>query len=284
MKKKFSVSKTIIFIFMMLYALTLIFPFVWMFLNSFKGNDEFFKNIWALPTEWKFQHYISVLVDFKITTSAGKFSLLSMFGISIFITVVGTLINVGLSSCAAYVVARYQFPGRKLIYSLAIFIMIVPIVGTLPSQYRIMQALHLYDSFLGIFVLYSGAFGFNFFMAHGFFKSFSWTYAEAAFVDGATDFQVFWKIMLPMAKPSLISLSILHAIGLWNDYVTPSIYLKSYPTLAVGIRLLTSTMASQTKYPEMFATMIIAMLPVLIVFICFQKIIMENTVMGGIKG
>ena len=171
-----------------------------------------------------------------------------MFVISIITTVGGTFINIMVSSMAAYVIAKYKFKGSNLIYSLAIFIMIVPIVGTLPAQYRLMQDLGLYNKLLGLFVLYSGGFGFNFFMMYGFFKSISWTYAEAAFVDGAGDFRVFFKIMIPLAKAPMISLAIIHAIGLWNDFTTPSIYLKDYPTLAVGIRSLTVKMVAQGAY------------------------------------
>jgi ABC-type glycerol-3-phosphate transport system permease component len=281
--KKEKVIISIVFVIFLVYAFTLIFPFAWMFINSFKTNSEFFKNIWAFPETFTLKSYINVS-NFYVRTSAGQFNILSMFGISVFLTVVGTFLSIMFSAMAAYVVSRYKFKGSSFIYSLAIFIMIVPIVGTLPAQYRLMQNLGLYDSILGILVLYSGAFGFNFFMLHGFFKNISWSYAEAAFIDGAGDFTVFWKIMLPIAKPSLIALSIIHSIGLWNDYITPSIYLKKYPTLAVGIRTLLAEMTSRAAFPEMFATMIIALVPILIFFIVFQSTIVKNTIVGGLKG
>ena len=90
--------------------------------------------------------------------------------------------------------------------------------------------------------------------------------------------------MLPMARPALIAVGVIHAIGLWNDYLTPSIYLPNTPTLAVGVNLLLSELRGRSADPEMFATMIIALIPILVVFICFQKTIMENTVAGGLKG
>jgi ABC-type glycerol-3-phosphate transport system permease component len=281
---KQTIVKSIVFIIFAIYALSLIFPFAWMLVNSFKENKEFFKNIWALPNSFYLGNYMRVFTDFKVDTPKGSFNLLQMFLISIFVTVGGTFLNIMVSSMAAYVIAKYKFKGSNLIYSVAIFIMIVPIVGTLPSQYRLMQDLGLYNTIIGLFVLYSGGFGFNFFMMHGFFKSISWTYAEAAFVDGASDFKVFYKIMIPLAKPSMISLAIIHAIGLWNDFTTPSIYLKNYPTLAVGIRALTAKMVATGAYAEMFATMIISIIPIIILFVAFQKTIMENTFAGGIKG
>lgn len=273
----------VIFIIFSVYAFTLIFPFAWMFVNSFKTNQEFFTNVWALPQSFSFRNYTSVL-GYNMQTSAGTFNITHMFILSVGITLAATVINTLLSTMAAYVIARYKFKGRNLLYSVALFTLIMPIVGTLPAQFRLMQNLGLYNSVIGILVLYSGSFGFTFFIMHGYFKNISPTYAEAAFVDGASDFQVFLRIMLPMAKPIMISLAIIYGIGIWNDYITPSIYLKNYPTLAVGIRYLTQTMVSTGAYAEMFATMIISIVPILAIFIAFRNTIMENMVAGGLKG
>lgn len=273
----------VIFVIFSVYAFTLIFPFAWMFVNSFKTNQEFFTNVWALPQSFSFRNYTSVL-GYNMQTSAGTFNITHMFLLSVGITLAATVINTLLSTMAAYVIARYKFKGRNLLYSVALFTLIMPIVGTLPAQFRLMQNLGLYNSVIGILVLYSGSFGFTFFIMHGYFKNISPTYAEAAFVDGASDFQVFLRIMLPMAKPIMISLAIIYGIGIWNDYITPSIYLKNYPTLAVGIRYLTQTMVSTGAYAEMFATMIISIVPILAIFIAFRNTIMENMVAGGLKG
>ncbi|ABX81676.1 carbohydrate ABC transporter permease [Acholeplasma laidlawii] len=273
----------VIFIIFSVYAFTLIFPFAWMFVNSFKTNQEFFTNVWALPQSFSFRNYTSVL-GYNMQTSAGTFNITHMFLLSVGITLAATVINTLLSTMAAYVIARYKFKGRNLLYSVALFTLIMPIVGTLPAQFRLMQNLGLYNSIFGILILYSGSFGFTFFIMHGYFKNISPTYAEAAFVDGASDFQVFLRIMLPMAKPIMISLAIIYGIGIWNDYITPSIYLKNYPTLAVGIRYLTQTMVSTGAYAEMFATMIISIVPILAIFIAFRNTIMENMVAGGLKG
>lgn len=273
----------VIFVIFSVYAFTLIFPFAWMFVNSFKTNQEFFTNVWALPQSFSFRNYTSVL-GYNMQTSAGTFNITHMFILSVGITLAATVINTLLSTMAAYVIARYRFKGRNLLYSVALFTLIMPIVGTLPAQFRLMQNLGLYNSIIGILVLYSGSFGFTFFIMHGYFKNISPTYAEAAFVDGASDFQVFLRIMLPMAKPIMISLAIIYGIGIWNDYITPSIYLKNYPTLAVGIRYLTQTMVSTGAYAEMFATMIISIVPILAIFIAFRNTIMENMVAGGLKG
>lgn len=285
--KKYTIGQKVIlwivFIIFGIYALTLLFPFIWMFINSFKTNKEFFENIWAFPKKPHFANYANVF-GYKMKTSAGEFNMMTMFLISVLITSLATIINTMLSTMAAYVIARYKFFGRGILYATALFTLIMPVVGTLPSQYRLMQNLKLYNTIIGILVLYSGSFGFTFFIMHGYFKNISNTYAEAAFIDGASDFQVFYKIFLPMSKPIMVAMAIIYSIGIWNDYITPSIYLKDYPTLAVGIRYLTQTMVSKGAYSEMFASMIVAVVPILVVFIIFRKTIMENTVAGGLKG
>jgi raffinose/stachyose/melibiose transport system permease protein/N-acetylglucosamine transport system permease protein len=275
----------VVFVIFAIYAFTLVFPFVWMLINSLKTNSEFFQgDIWSLPKKITFENFIGAFNNYSIYRQGREYGLFSMFLTSIIITVSATIINTVLSTMTAYVIAKYNFFGKKVIYSIAIFTMIMPIVGTLPTQYQLMKNLHLINSIPGILVLYSGCFGFTFFIMHGYFSSVSWTYAEAAFIDGASDFQVFWHVMLPMARPIMVSLGIIYAIGIWNDYVTPSIYLQDMPTLSVGLRTLSQLMISNGAYSEMFAAMIIAILPILIVFVVFQKTIMENTLAGGIKG
>ena len=130
----------------------------------------------------------------------------------------GTAINVGLSAISAYCVSKYKFPGRKLIYGAAIFTMIVPIVGTLPAQVKMMETFGMMDSLIGVLFLYSGCFGFNFIMLYGAFETISWSYAEAAQMDGANRFQILFRIMLPIARGPIIAVCILQAIVYWNDY------------------------------------------------------------------
>lgn len=270
----------IVFVIFFLYAFTLVFPFLWMLFNSVKGNQEFFTNIWAFPQSFHIENYTSVLFEYKVK----GITLWGMFGVSIILTFSGTVLNVFFSAVVAYVIAKYKFWGRNALYALAVFVMAIPVAGTLPAQYNIMQTLHLTNSVVGVLILYCSAFGFNFLILYGFFRNLSWEYADAALIDGCGDFGIFFKIMLPMAKPALIAVGIIHAIGLWNDYVTPSIYLPNLPTLAVGANLLMSELRGSSAFPQMFATMIIALVPILIVFLCFQKTIMENTIAGGLKG
>lgn len=278
------IGMIIAFIIFALYSLSLLFPFVWMVINSLRDVNEWqqtvsFKDYWSLPTVWNFSNYTEIL-----KTEIEGNSILSMVILSVILTVLGTIINVFFSACAAYVMAKYEFPGKRIIFALAIFAMVVPIVGTLPAQVKFMETLGLDDSIVGVLFLYSGAFGFNFILLLSSFESISWTYAEAAQMDGAGHFGIFFKVMIPMCKGPIIACCILQAITLWNDYSTPFLFMNSTPTLAVGLQIIQEEFTSGGEYPLVFAAMIISILPVLILYACFQKKIIENTVAGGLKG
>ena len=269
----------IAFVIFVFYALTLVFPFFWLLLNSFKNNQDFFGNVWGLPKEWIFHNYVDAF-GLKIKS----FNILQMFLNSAFIVVVGTVISMFVSAMAAYTISKYQFVGRKVIYMISITIMLVPAVGTIPATYQLLQQTGLYNTHIGLFLMYSGGFGFSFILLYGYFQNLSWSYAEAAFIDGCGDFRVFVQIMLPQAFPVLCALGIVQAINLWNDYFTPYMYMPQYPTLAVGLDAIVKQMTQDSNWPLLFSTMLITIVPVLAVFIAFQKTIMDNMTAGGLKG
>ncbi|XFA98607.1 carbohydrate ABC transporter permease [Candidatus Izemoplasma sp. B36] len=279
MKQSFmeKVILAIVFVIFTIYAISLVFPFAWALINSFKTTGEFFSidGVWKLPESFIFSNYTDVLRDYDIV---------SMFLRSIYITVFGSFLGVMMSAMTAYVVSKYKFKGRNLIYVTAITVMVIPTVGSLSATYKLVNNLGIYNNLFVYPIMYAGGFGFGFLLLYAYFKGISWSYAEAAFVDGATDFDVFFKIMLPQAKPALYALGIIQGISIWNDFFGPYMFLPDKKTLAVGLEDLVNIMKYQAEWPKMFAAMIIAVLPVIIVFIAFQKTIMENTVAGGLKG
>lgn len=262
-----------------LYSITLIFPFLWTLYNSLKDNREFFTEggVWSFPKQWLFINYVNVWKEYDLVT---------YFFNSIKITVFGTAIGIFNSATAAYVVAKYKFKGRNLIYATVITTMLIPGIGSLAAMYKFMNQTGLFNTHIGIILLYSGGLGISFLILYGFFLGIPWSYAEAAFVDGATDWQVFHKIMLPLAKPALGAVSIIQGINVWNDYFTPYMYLqdKEKFTLGVGLRQIVLEQSYAADWPKMFAAMIVATIPILIIYAIFQNTLIENTVAGGLKG
>lgn len=282
-KKKdvgYHATKWVVFALFTVYAVSLLFPFIWMLISSFKTGEEFDTNIFGWPQQFYGLNFVEI-IQYEIDGQ----TIGSMFLMSVLLTVLGTIINVFLSACAAYVLSKFKFIGRGLIYGVAIFTMIVPIVGTLPAQVQMMQTLHLDEdnALIGVLFLYSGCFGFNFILLYSSFASVSNSYLEAASIDGCGRFKTFFRVVLPQVKGSLIACSVLQAIAYWNDYSTPRLFLpRGSTTLAVGLEMLQNE--SGGNYPRIFASMIISIIPVLIIYLIFQKKIIESTNAGGLKG
>lgn len=265
------------------YSFTLLYPFFNALMTSLKGgpNLEYAANPFALPEQWLFSNYAEAFRLFRI----GDVGVVQMFINSINLTVGGTFIGLLSSTLSAYVLAKYRFKLNAFLFSIAVFIMVIPVVGSLPAMYKLLVTLRFINNPFGILLTYASGFSFNFLILYGFFKSVSWTYAEAAFVDGASDFYVFVRIMVPQAVPAFISIGIVSAIGIWNDYYTPFLYLDQYPTLAYGLfELQTQISYSAGAYPYYMAAVLMTTVPIVIVFCLFQKTIIENTVAGGLKG
>ncbi|MCI5837825.1 MAG: carbohydrate ABC transporter permease [Christensenellaceae bacterium] len=191
------------------------------------------------------------------------------------------------SAMAAYVVNKYDFALKNVIYIVSIFIMKIPTTGSIATTYKLMNDLGLAGHRYGLIILAASGFGFNFFMIYSAFANLAWSYAESAMIDGAGHMKVFFNIMLPLIKPVLFSVGLIAFIGLWNDYYSPYMYMREEPTLAVGIYLMSFNITNGENaydYPGLFALMMMATIPIIVVFSIFQKTIMANTVAGGIKG
>lgn len=276
MNRKLGKTATIIAeIVFMFYAISLILPYLWLVNNSFKTVAEFYKNIWHLPLAVHFTNYVKAMNETKM---------LSYFGNSIVITAIGTFATVMLSGMSAYVLAKYKFKGSNLVFGMAVIGFLIPSVGTLAPLYIFMKNVHLFNVF-GILVLYAGGLGTNMLIYYSFFKKISWSYAEAAFMDGAGHFKVFWKIMMPMAKGATIAVSIVTAIALWNDYFMPSILLTKpgSQTVAVGLRALYIQQQYAATWTTLFAAVIVASLPTIIIYILFNDKIAKGFQLGGLK-
>ena len=270
----------ITFVIFALYSISLLYPVFWLIVNSLKTGAEFGSNPMGFPQSFHLKNYAEAF-----TLTVGRTKILGMFVNSVILVVGCTVVSVLMPTITGYVVSKFEFPGRKLLYAIAISSMLIPAVGTLTATYQLMVDLHLYNSYIGIIIMSSGGFGFNFVLVYGFFKSISKTYAEAAMLDGAGEYTTFFRVMLPQVKPSLIAIGIIAAINHWNDYFTPYMYLRAHPTVAVGLqRLVDKADANLSLMPQLFAVMIISILPTIAIFVAFQKTIMENTVAGGLKG
>lgn len=275
----------IVFIIFTVYAISLIMPLLWMLMNSFKDGTEYAIDVvmadtLRLPTKWKFSNYVEVF-------SRIVYNDVTFFGMmlnSLYYIFIGQGLRLFFVAVTGYILSKYAFKGRNAIYAIAIFAMTLPIIGNTAAGVSLRASLGIYDNLLAVFFTAgSGAWGFEFLLMYAFFKSVPWDYAEAAFIDGANHYEVFFRIMLPMGMPMLSTLFILAAIGSWNDYTSPMLYFPSFPNLAMGLYQVSGelTRGDMSVY---YAALVITTLPVLIVFTLFSDKIMKNYSVGGLKG
>lgn len=272
-----------------LYCFLLLFPVLWMLMSSFKGTFEYNEQLgssgtFSLPEKWIFSNYVDAFTSMKVPTRSGDVGLLSMLVNSVWMIACTVGIGVFFSAIVGYILSKYRFKGRNFIYSVIIICMTIPIIGTTGAFYRLIGFLGLYDNPLYYLFTSVNAWGFNFLVFYGFFKNVSWYYAEAVFIDGGKHSTAFFEVILPQAKGVIVTLCIMGAIGAWNDYTTPLLYMPSYPTMASGVWVLSASLLRFGKQPLYFAALIIVALPMLVLYASCSKIIMNNLTMGGLKG
>ena len=279
-------TKVFLYVFLtifIVYGLTLILPVVWLLMNALKTSREYLLNSSFSRPEGKLQ-WVNFWHAFK-EIQYDKTSFFGMFFNSVWMSLLNIFVNIGCSTLTAYAMARYRFPGKTFLYSLAIIVQVVPIIGTGGAAYKFMATCGMINNPMLIWLSWAGGFDFSFVVLYGYFQSISGQYAEAAEIDGASQLRVMWQVMIPQAIPAIASLMILNFITTWNNYQTPLLYMSEYPTLALGIFSFEKISPFlKNGIPVYFCSVLLSMIPVLIIFSCTQKMIMTNVTAGGLKG
>ncbi len=284
-------DKIIYFFFFVLFvglAILFLFPLLWTLLNSFKTSIEYNTNTLTFPEKWLFRHYLEVFTEFQAVPATGggePFRYMEMLFNSLWILVVNVFVNIVSSTLLAYALARFRFPGSKFLYSLVIFANTIPIIGAGPAQYKMAMTLKMINNPMTIWLMWAGGFDFAFIVLYGYFKGVSRSYSESAKIDGATNFTILIKIILPQVVPCIVAIAITQATGVWNNYSISMIYLRNYPNLAYGMYLFKDSYFLVSD-PEniYFAAAVISCLPIIVLYACTQNLILNNMTTGGLKG
>jgi len=286
LSKKSSMSEIVTaIIFLILFiiiAIVCIYPLFWAFNNSLKTFDEYSENNFILTKSWDFYNYFKV---FNGTFQYNGVTYLGMLYNSLWILVVRVFVNIASSLMLAYAIARFEFPGRKFLYAVVIFANTIPIIGSGPATFKLLNSLNMVENPTTIWLSWAGGFDFAFIVLYGYFKGISSSYSESAYVEGAGELRVFFSIILPQIVPCVIAIMITQAIGVWNDYSTVMIYLRTRPNLAYGLYMFnTESIYISNSKPIYFAAAVISALPVIVLYACTQKLILTNMTAGGLKG
>lgn len=278
MKTKKIVARAGAFIIVLLGACTMVLPFLWMLVTSLKEANL----VYTIPPEWipnpvDWRNYVDIWSAANIITGIKNSAI-----ISISVLTLSTLT----STMAAFSFAKLDFPCKNVIFIALLATMMVPSVVLLVPQFLMYTRFQWIDTLLPMIVPACLCNINNLFFLRQFISGLPNGYLDAAKIDGCSYFRAYWRIYLPMCKPAIIANAIMLFMGTWNDYFGPLIFThsESKQTIQVAIAMLSSHYEQQTDIPLVMCASLIAVLPVLILFITCQKYFTESFAMTGIKG
>lgn len=273
------IIRALIYLIIAGWTVCVIYPLIWTFMGSLKTNQQFLlKSPWSLP-EWPLQwgNFASVWTNYHL----GDYFLNSLI-----VTVVSTILSLLLAATTSYIIARFPFQGSTALYNLYLASMMIPIILGLIPLFFLLSDLGLDNTLFGLILVYSAInLPFGVFVLVGFFRSMPKELDEAASIDGSSHYGVFFRIMLPLAKPGLISVGIMNVLNIWNEYVLGTVIVNdpSQYTLPVGIAVMLEEMQYRTEWGPLFAGLLISIIPVLIIYIFYQRHITSGMMAGAVK-
>lgn len=288
-KERLSVVTAIILVFLVVYTVFLISLMIWTILTTLKTRADFRLNIIGFPQEFAWDNFPTVLSEFyvEVTTSEGtQYMGVPILALNSILYSVGCALVSTLVPClTAYTCARFSYRFSKIVYTIVIVTMVIPIVGTQPVQIRLMRDLNLYDTMFGMWLMQGHFLGMYFLVFYNTFRALPMAYTEAAKIDGASNFMVLVKIILPMMKNTIFTVFLIRFIFYWNEYTTTLLFLPTHPTLALGMyNLLHMPSDVLSGVPMRLAGAVMLLIPTLILYLCCHKRLMGNLRMGGLKG
>ena len=282
---KETLAKVLIYVVLLILALLIIVPVLWTFMSSLKSNYDFIKNPIGFPTELHWESFSNAWV---------KANMGGYFFNSVLVTLmaIGLLLILALPS--SYVLSRFNFPLRKVINTAfmgglfvnvsyivtPIFLMLTGANKKLDTQF------FLNNKFILALVLASTALPFTIYLLSSYFVTLPKDFEEAAYVDGSSYFHTMTRIMIPMAKPSVITVILFNFLGFWNEYIVSVTLMteeQNY-TLPVGLMALNQSSMQKAEWGRLFAGLVIVMLPTLILYMCVQRKLTQGMTAGGVKG
>lgn len=292
-KKKFSIFNCIIFIFLLLFAVSLLVLLFWAFSTSLKSIADFRTNKLWLPSghiwEWSWSNYQEVLKHAIITVyyqGGGDAEIgIGLQALNSLIFCVGCSFAGTFTPCLiAYAAAKFNYKFNSVIYGIVIVTMSLPIIGSYPSELQILNALGIYDTYFGMLIQKANFLSVYFLVFYANFKMVPNAFSESAYIDGASELRTMLQINFPMVMNTAFTVFLLQFISYWNDYQTIILYMPTHPTLSLSIfRIGTSTDNALSRPPMSLAGSFVLVIPILIIFILLKDRITENLSMGGIK-
>lgn len=301
------IVKGIVFTILALYALSIIYLLVWGLLNSLKSSIDFTvkQNIFGFPNlEYskeellELKNYRLIIEKFAFDLSTAYYrngtliqhttrsTLLTMIGNALYFSIVQAILPTFFSAVMAYLCAKFkEFKSITVWYYVSLAAMIVPAVGAYPATISILQNLGVYDTYIGILLQKSSYPGMYFFIFYAFFQGVSGTYSEAAELDGASQYRIFFQIILPLIGKTFTTIALIQFVAGWNDFRLALMYMPTHPSVAYGVYYLTlvTAPAGIARLTTRLAACMLLAVPILIIFLIFKERLMGNVSLGGLK-
>lgn len=289
-KKKISVLNIILFVVLAVYSISMLYPMFWAVITSVKEQYDFLDNVLGLPSKVMIENFGTVFRHFSAPSETAGVQTEHGFWQMLVNTVLyvggSAVVSTAVPCITAYTTAK--FPQKKMssiIYGAVIVTMMIPIVGSYPAEIDMLQKLGLYNTLLGAWVQKANFLGMYYLVFHAAFKSLAKDYSEAAKIDGANEFTVMARIMLPLTRSTFFTVFLVKFVEFWNDYQVPLLYLPSRPTLSYGLYYVSNYYSNMiSTVPMRMAGCIIILIPILVLFIAFNDKLMGNMTLGGVKG
>ncbi|EYT94751.1 sugar ABC transporter ATP-binding protein [Enterococcus mundtii CRL35] len=273
--EKKSFHKILVFTLLLIFSLLTLIPFIWMISASFKANNDVFSvPIQWIPKTWHPENYSVIWT---------RIPLLTFFKNTAILSIVITLIQLFTSSFAAYGFSKMHFKGRNLLFLAYIGTIAVPWQSYMIPQFIMMRQLGLSDTLLSLILLQAFS-AFGVFLLKQYYSSIPDSLCESARIDGLSEWGIYRRIILPLTKPALASLTIITFVNTWNDYMGPFIYLSSTENKTIQLGLKMFVGLYDTEYALIMAASVLSVLPVAIVFLAMQKYFVEGIASSGVKG
>lgn len=257
-----AMGRTVAYILLIVLAVAIIYPMLWAVLNGFKSNLELFGDPWGLPTTWRWENF----------QKAWNLGVVRYLANSVIVTGASVVTTVLFSAMAAYALTRHRIPFAGAITVLLLGgMMLAPTVALIPL-FRLLQALGIFDTYWALIVLYTAfRIPFTVFLIRAFMITLSREMEDAAVVDGASRWQVFWLVVMPLSRPIIVSAALLQALFAWNEFVFALVFINDtdLKTLPVGLLAMQGRVLSD--WPVLFAALTIASIPMILLFLAGQR-------------
>lgn len=275
MKKK--IYKALQYIILIFFSVVTILPVISCVITAFKTEEEYNStNVMTLPESFlNFDNFIRAFNEANMGRA---------FLNSVLVMVCVLIVSVIIGTQLAYVLDRFKFPGNSLIRNLFTFAALLPAVAMQVTVYNVMTSLHLVNTLYGYIIMMCGTDVISIYIFIQFMENISISLDESAIIDGASYWTIYWKIMLPLLKPAIVTSCILKGVGVYNEYYCANLYLQSKELHTIARSLYTFVGPMGSKYNLICAGVIISLLPALIVFILCQKQIYSGITAGAVKG